>query len=199
MNASQYNQPQSDPRARLLELLEESTISPEIARLRLAVLRQESPKAVVQIDSVRADDTAIAIKVTIGTPNGGRHTDISATDVDPARSWAEQHDELQAIAIARALDGLEISGQPTKVAPPSFKTGPKPEQPQPQPPAESPVSTATAPRNDGDHLAEYSWTSFWQSARSRNITKEQVEQALGKSIQESTPKEALDALEAKGM
>lgn len=193
MTASPYNPPQSDPRTRLLELLEESTISPEIAMLRLAVLRQDSPNAVVQIDSVRADDTAIAVKVTIGTPNGGRHSEITAIDVDPDRSWAEQHEDVQAIAIARALDGLGFNSAPTQLAESAPRTG------QRQPPAESPVSPPTVPRNENDHLAEYSWTSFWQSARSRNITKEQVEQALGKSIQESTPKEALDALEAKGM
>lgn len=193
MTASPYNPPQSDPRTRLQELLEKSTISPEIAMLRLAVLRQDAPKAVVQIDSVRADDTAIAVKVTIGTPNGGRHSEITAIDVDPERSWGEQHDNVQAIAIARALDGLGIAAAPTQL------TEPAPRAEQRQPPAESPVTAATAPRNENDHLAEYSWTSFWQSARSRNITKEQVEQALGKSIQESTPKEALEALEAKGM
>lgn len=193
MTASPYNPPQSDPRTRLLELLEESTISPEIAMLRLAVLRQDAPKAVVQIDSVRADDTAIAVKVTIGTPNGGRHSEITAIDVDPERSWSEQHDNVQAIAIARALDGLGVAAAPTQL------TEPAPRAEQRLPPAESPVAPATAPRNENDHLAEYSWTSFWQSARSRNITKEQVEQALGKSIQESTPKEALEALEAKGM
>lgn len=193
MTAQQYTKPEPDPRARLREMLKESPISPEIAELRLAVLRQEMPKLVVQIDSVRADDTAISVKATIGLPNGARHTNIYTADVDPGRSWAEQHDEAQAIAIARALDGLGISAEPSAG---ERQTPPQPEQRR-QPP-ESPAKPATAPRSDDDHLSEYSWTSFWQAAHARNITREQVEQALGRSIQESTPKDAVDALVATG-
>lgn len=193
MAAPQYIPPHNDPRARLRELLKESANSPEISVLRLALLRQEQPNSVVQIDSVRADEQAIAVKVTIGLPGGARYTDITAMDVDTNRSWAEQHDEVQAIAIARALDGLGITTAP------AYLTEPAPRAEQRLPPAESPVSPATAPRNENDHLAEYSWTSFWQAAHGKNITREQVEQALGKSIQESTPKDAIEALQSVGV
>jgi hypothetical protein len=54
-------------------------------------------------------------------------------------------------------------------------------------------------RADGDHLPEYSWTSFWQAARARNITKEQVETALGRPIQQATPHDAVEALQAAGI
>jgi hypothetical protein len=181
---------------------------------------------VVQIDSVRADDTAIAIKATIGWPGGGRHTRIEAHDVDPNRSWAEQYEYVQALAIAGALDGLGIAddrpqpvNQPPQEAPRSLPQPasqpvqePRASQPQPgnqqaqdvrapQPSAASqPTPGAKAvQRADGDHLSEYSWTSFWQAARARNITREQVETALGRPIQQATPRDAVEALQAADM
>ncbi len=157
------------------------TTSPQSVERRLADLRREVPEAVVQIDSVRADDTAIAVKATIGLPGGARHSGIIAIDVDPARSWANQLGETEAAAIARALDGLGFPGDQPQSAP------------QPTPGA------SAVQRVDGDHLTEYSWTSFWQTARARNITREQVEQALGRSIQQATPKDAVDALQAAGL
>lgn len=193
MTAQPYTKPEPDPRARLRELLAETLISPEIAGLRLAVLRQEMPKLVVQIDSVRADDTAISVKATIGLPNGARHTSIYSADVDPDRSWSQQHNDAQAIAIAQALDGL---GMTTDRPSEGRQNPPQPEQRRQT--VESPAKPATARRSEDDHLSEYSWTSFWQAAHARNITREQVEQALGRSIQESTPKDAVDALVAIG-
>lgn len=226
MSSQPNNQPETDPRTRLRELLAKNPHSPEIAGLRLEVLRLDAPKSVVQIDSVRADDTAIAVKATIGLPNGARHTSIHAVDVDPDRSWSVQHDEVQAMAVIRALDGLGIRAEQSQ---PSQRAAPQQEQRQPpvespsaqapearlekaQPPrqappqpeqraprVEPPASAAAEPRSDDDHLTEYSWTSFWQAAHARNITREQVEQALGRSIHESTPKAAVDALVANGI
>lgn len=158
-----------------------SSTAVENANRRLASLRNEVPDVVVQIDSVRADDTAIAVKATIGLPGGARNTDITAIDVDPGRSWAEQHDIAYATAINRALDGLGIPTQQPQAANP-------------------PTPGASAmQRVEGDHLSEYSWTSFWQAARARNITREQVEQALGRSVQQATPRDAVDALQAADM
>lgn len=193
MTASQNTTPPPYPRARLRELLVDSTNSPEIAALRLDVLRLDAPKTAVQIDSVRADDIAIAVKVTIGLPGGARNSSIVAIDVDPDRSWAEQHDETQATAIAKVLDGLGIRSEqaPRSTAPAATD--------QRQQPTESPVKPATAQRAEDDHLPEYSWTSFWQAAHARNITREQVEQALGRSVQQASPKDAMDALQSKGM
>lgn len=181
MTEPRYQTPSPDPQSRLQELQEDATISPEIAELRLAILRREVPEALVQIDSVRADDTAIAVKATIGLPRGARHSSIAAEDVDADRSWTEQLELVQAIAIARALDGLgSRSARATEVQP----------RRQTQSPSASP---------EGDHLPEYSWNAFWQTMNSRNITREQVEQTVGKTVQETTPKEAVEALKAAGM
>lgn len=191
MTEPRYQIPPIDPQARLKELLENDVISPEIAELRLAVLRREIPEALVQIDAVRADDTAIAVKATIGLPGGARHSAIAAEDVDPERSWADQLEMVQAIAVAKVLDGLgsrsaqESSSQPRRQPQPSA----------PQPPVVSPAQAS----GEGDHLPEYSWNAFWQTMNSRNITREQVEQAVGKTVQETTPKEAVDALRAAGL
>lgn len=199
MTISNYTDPPADARAELRVHRSDAAISPEIATLRLALLRQDVPDALVQIDSVRADDTAIAVKATIGLPGGGRHTGMSAVDVDTSRSWAEQHAMAEAIAVARALDGLGIRVETSK-----------PVKPQAQAPSvtqQAPTASATPPtsgagamqRVDGDHLPEYSWTSFWQVAHARNLTREQVEQALGRPVQQATPKDAVEALQAAGM
>lgn len=203
---------------------ETRAITPDSATRRLAALRREMADIIVQIDSVRADDTAIAVKATIALPDGARHTAIAALDVDNTRSWAAQHEQVQASAITRALDGLAIADdqsqpatQPPQEAPRPRPVGQPPQelrasQPQPgnqqiqearapQAPADShPTPGASAvQRADGDHLSEYSWTSFWQTARSLSITKEQVETALGRPIQQATPRDAVEALQAAGM
>ena len=208
-----------------------SAVTPDSATRRLAALRREMADIIVQIDSVRADDTAIAVKATIGLPDGARHTAIAALDVDNTQSWAAQHEQVQASAITRALDGLGIaddqpqrtSPQPQEAARPQEATPPRPQptnqsapesraaQPRPQPAAPAPAANqpqaappaspgaSAVQRADGDHLSEYSWTSFWQAARARNITREQVEAALGRSIQQATPRDAVEALQAAGM
>lgn len=76
MTEPRYQAPSTDPQTRLQELQKDATISPEIAELRLAILRREVPEALVQIDAVRADDTAIAVKATIGLPGGARHSTL---------------------------------------------------------------------------------------------------------------------------
>lgn len=166
----------------------ESTISPDVAEHRLATLRRQIPETLVQIDAVRSDDTAIAVKATIGLPGGARHSFIATTDVDPDTSWADQLAAVQAVAIVKALDGL---GQPSVPE----------DRPQEASIPESAQSRRQTPsaQADDDHLPEYSWNAFWQTMNSRNITREQVEQALGKSVQEATPKEAVDALRAAGV
>lgn len=213
MSTHGYDAPATDPHARLRELLETDAISPEIAELRLAVLRQESPQALVQIDAVRADDTAVAVKAVISLPGGARHTAIAAADVDTSESWADQLEMQQAIAIARALDGLghttarlqQQAERPTSRPQQPAETPPaQPQQPaadpdaQPQQEASQQQPSQQTP-NETDHLPEYSWNAFWQTMNARNITREQVEKALGKSVQETTPKEAVDALTAAGL
>lgn len=191
MTEPHYQTPPTDPQAMLQELQESATISPEIAELRLAILRREIPEALVQIDAVRADDTAIAVKVTIGLPGGARHSVIASEDVDTERGWAEQMEMVQAIAIARALDGL--GSRSARVA-----EAQQPRRQQQQSPAAQ-FSAQTAASAEGDHLPEYSWNAFWQTMNSHNITRDQVEQSVGKTVQETTPKEAVEALKAAGL
>lgn len=163
---------------------QESEISPEIADLRLAMLRSDVPQAVVQIDAVRADDTAIAVKVTIGLPGGGRYSHIAAADVAPDSSWSDQLAMVQATAIVQVLNGLQ--------SPPRAKeTAAAPQR--------RATSQAPTVSTEDDHLPEYSWNAFWQTMNQRSITRDQVEQALGKTVQEATPKEAVEALKAAGL
>lgn len=182
MTEKRYEPPASNPQSRLRELQQDISISPEIAELRLAILRRDTPDAIVQIDTVRADDTSIAVKATIGLPGGARHSVIAAADVDTNSTWADQLEMVQAIAIAKALDGLGIRATQEPAQPPSRQQSARPTAPEPT-----------------DHLPEYSWNAFWQTMNSRNITRDQVQQALGKSVQEATPKEAMDALKSAGM
>lgn len=203
MTTPTYEPPPTDPRSRLRELLEDAVISPEIAELRLAILREEIPQALIQIDAVRSDDTAIAIKATIGLPGGTRHSGIAAADVDAERSWADQLAMVQAIAMAKALDGLGHTSDRALKHRPSRTMESEPAQSRPSRTTESepaqPRRQSQAAPSEDDHLPEYSWNAFWQTVNSRNITREQVEQALGKSVQEVTPKEAVDALKAAGL
>lgn len=175
----------TDPQSRLRERQESADITPEIAERRLAELRREVPQALVQIDAVRADDVAIAVKVVIGLPGGARHSAIASADVDEGTSWSEQMEQVQAVAVARALNGL--------LHRPSRPTVSQPSQSLPAQPA------PTESVQDDDHLPEYSWNAFWKTVNSRNITRDQVEQALGRPVLEATPKEAVDALTAAGL
>lgn len=182
MPAPLYENPPIDPLARLRELLEENIISEEIADLRLQLLRRDHADCIVQIDEIRADDTAIAFRATIGVPGGGRHTGVATDDVDADTSWSDQLKQVEAIAVAKALDGLGFTLDRLMDRP-----------------ATSPEEKRSDAPADEDHLPEYSWNAFWQTMNTRKITREQVEQALGKSVQEATPKEAVDALRTAGV
>ena len=177
----------TDPRTALRDISASARNSPEIAALRLAILRLDIPDAIVQIDAVRQDDTAIAVKATIGLPGGARHSAIAAHDVTGDSGWAIQYAATEAEAIARALDGLGISLQKQigATAPPA-KSQTQPNQ--------SPIKT-----NADDHLPEYSWNAFWREAHTRGISREDVERALGRSIQEVAPQEAVIALKSSGL
>lgn len=169
-------------RTRLAELRRETRISPEIADIRLALMRVRDPNAVVLIDVARADDTAIAVRATTGFVGGAMSSHIAARDVADGESWSDQMAMVQAEAICVALDAL----QPRT----SAHTEPQSTAAQKQPrPAVS----------EEDHLPEYSWNAFWQTMNAKSITREQVEQTLGKSVQEATPKEAVDALTSAGL
>lgn len=64
--------------------------------------------------------------------------------------------------------------------------------PQPSPPAGEPA------RDDDAPLPEYSWTGFWNAARSFGLDAKRVEEILGRPANQSSPKEAVEALRAAG-
>lgn len=196
MSNPAYQPIPSDPRAALRDA--EEAAAPETVPLRLAVLRADVPEAVVQLDTVRADDTAIAIRATIGRSGGGRASAIWSIDVDSERSWSEQLAEVEATAVARALDQLGMTLERALQAPRQERAAPNQQVHQ----AASPQAQISAPSQaktaDDDHLPEFSWNAFWQHARTRGITKEQLEQALGRSVQEASPQQAVDALKQSG-
>lgn len=51
---------------------------------------------------------------------------------------------------------------------------------------------------DDVHLPEYSWTGFWNAARGFGLDAKRVEEILGRPANQSTPKEAVDALRDAG-
>src|SRR5690606_10844099 len=61
-----------------------------------------------------------------------------------------------------------------------------------------PPATPDAPRDDDAHLPEYSWTGFWNTARSFGLDAKKVEEILGRPANQSSPKEAVEALQAAG-
>lgn len=175
-----------DLRTRLATLRKEQEVSPEIAEIRLALFRVRDPNAIVRIDAVRADDTAIAVRASTGYVGGAMSSYIASQDVDAETSWSEQMAMVQAVAVCTALDSLQslVSSQPTVPA---------------DKPAASTAPPATPAQSEEDHLPEYSWNAFWQTMNTRNISKDQVTEALGKDIQEATPREAVEALKSAGV
>lgn len=61
-----------------------------------------------------------------------------------------------------------------------------------------PAPTASAPRDDDAPLPEYSWTGFWNAARGFGLDAKRVEEILGRPANQSSPKEAVEALRAAG-
>jgi hypothetical protein len=68
---------------------------------------------------------------------------------------------------------------------------------QTRPQAVPPPQPDAAPDDDA-HLPEYSWTGFWNTARSFGLDAKKVEQLLGRPANQSSPKEAVEALRAAG-
>lgn len=164
--------------------------NPRAVELRLALLRAEVPETVIQLDTVRADDTAIAIRATIGRSGGGRASVISSTDVDPEVSWSEQLQHVEALALARALDQLGMTFERATQAPVTAVA---------RPPISAPVQEKPQDKDkDNDHLSEFGWNAFWQQAHAAGITRDQVEQALGRSVREASPQQAIEALRLQG-
>lgn len=51
---------------------------------------------------------------------------------------------------------------------------------------------------DDAHLPEYSWTGFWNTARGFGLDAKRVEEILGRPANQSSPKEAVEALRDAG-
>lgn len=70
---------------------------------------------------------------------------------------------------------------------------------QSRPQAVPPTSSASDAGQDEDApLAEYSWTGFWNTARSFGLDARRIEEILGRPAHESSPREAVEALRAAG-
>ena len=66
-------------------------------------------------------------------------------------------------------------------------------RPQAVPPPQPEVA-----QEDDAHLPEYSWTGFWNAARGFGLDAKKVEEILGRPANQSSPKEAVEALRAAG-
>jgi outer membrane biosynthesis protein TonB len=69
-------------------------------------------------------------------------------------------------------------------------------RPQGAPPA--PPAQPAPTQDDDAHLPEYSWTNFWNAARGYGLDAKKVEDILGRPANQSSPKEAVEALQAAG-
>ncbi len=120
-------------------------------------------------------------------------------------------------ATSRPAQGAQASSQPVQQ-----QSGPRsmpPAQPRPTPiqrqeesappvvnalrragqrPQAVPPATQEPAREDDAHLPEYSWTTFWNTARGFGLDAKRVEEILGRPANQSSPKEAVDALRAAG-
>lgn len=62
-------------------------------------------------------------------------------------------------------------------------------------PQQAPASAAPAAAPEPDpHLAEFSWTAFWNQARSHGLTPDIVTEKLGRPANEMSPKDAVSSL-----
>lgn len=141
----------------------------------------------------------------------------NATSTPPQRQAAPQP---QAQSQAQPQNQPQPQQAPQQI--PQGQTGPRsmpPAQPRPTPiqrqdetappvvnalrraqsrPQVVPPPQAETPRDDDAHLPEYSWTNFWNAARSFGLDAKKVEEILGRPANTSTPKEAVEALQAAG-
>lgn len=73
----------------------------------------------------------------------------------------------------------------------------RPEPPPAAPPDRGPASPEPSPDPD---MADYTWTHFWTWARAQNLsTKGQVEQRIGRSIDNLTPRDVRQLLHEHGV
>lgn len=120
-------------------------------------------------------------------------------------------------AMPRPVQGTQSAPQPV-----SEQSGPRsmpPAQPRPTPiqrqeesappainamrhagprPQAVPPSSQESARDDDAHLPEYSWTTFWNTARGFGLDAKRVEEILGRPANQSSPKEAVEELRAAG-
>lgn len=61
-----------------------------------------------------------------------------------------------------------------------------------------PQAVPEAARDDDALLPEYSWTTFWNTARGFGLDAKRVEEILGRPANQSSPKEAVEALREAG-
>lgn len=97
----------SEPRRALRALVERGAgTSAAATMLRLVLLREAYPEAVVGTEVVRADGEAVVIRATIALPSGAAGSGIAAAHIADAREWAAAVERTETHAIARALDTL---------------------------------------------------------------------------------------------
>ena len=152
----------SDPRSALRALIERGAgTSVAATMLRLLLLRQEHPDAVIATEALRVQDDVVVIRATIALPTGAAGSGISAEHVADPREWAAAVERTQTHAIARALDTLgdaleaatgrapadgalplQATREPVTAAAPDAMPQPEPEADRP---AEPPPGRVTAP------------------------------------------------------
>lgn len=164
-------------------------------RHRLLRFRNDHPDGSVSTDHVRLDDDLAVFKATVEIPGGG-----SATGHGSETSRDSEHyiEDAETRALGRALHALGYEAKSTGTDDVVGSAGKRKIAPHPSAP---PTGRGDAHRGDreeyrdGEDAADYSWSAFWNWARSAGYrSKEEVESAIGTSISGMRPVEVRERL-----
>lgn len=169
---------------------------------RLLWLRTEHPDAEIVTELIRLDDMSAIFKATVAIPGGGRATGHGS---ETAKDFPDFIEKAETKALGRALNALGYGAQfadgEPEPKPAALPAAGAKEVRKPQRVEETPVRTqlpgvspATSAKEDPP-LEDYSWSAFWTWAKGQGYsTKDDVERAIGKSMNGMSPADVRKAL-----
>lgn len=141
----------------------------------LEQLRNEQPNLQVETTRIYLDDKLAVFKASIAIPGGGRSTGHGSATSDEGQLYVELAENKSLRRAFEAL-GAEIgpANAPTISGPVLSETS----------------TLSSRPGSSTVDAASYSWTAFWHWARTQGFeTKDEVEKAVGQSINRLRPAE----------
>lgn len=153
----------------------------------------------------RALDTLGYLLERAASPQGATAPRPQAPQPQPqAQQPAPVHPQPSQIQPQQSPRSINPPSRPTAVpradesAPPVINALRRAQRPPAQAGPQPPQPAAEPPRDDDAPLPEYSWTGFWNAARGFGLDAKRVEEILGRPANQSSPKEAVEALRAAG-